>query len=413
MPGLGCRALTGLRLFVLLLMMTWPGAGLAQTAAVGPGDVRDGYEREDYRTRSAALTVTPGRRLDLAARALRPPLGLAPLPRPLRREAVDLGRALFFDRRLSVNGTLSCAMCHVPEQAFTQNELRTPVGLEGRQVRRNAPSLYNVAYRTTLFHDGREATLEAQIWAPLLAPNEMGNVDRAAVLARIGALDPYPERFAAVYGAGPTEASLSDALASYQRGLLSGDSPFDRWRFGRSGEALDARARRGFEVFQAAGCAGCHVLADRYAEFTDDDFHNTGIAYRAGLVSRTPARLQIAPGVFTDLSITVDVPRLEDAGRFEVTGREADRDRYRTPSLRNVALTGPYMHDGAFATLAAVVDYYDAGGSGDPNQDARVRPLGLPADDKAALLAFLESLTGSDVEALAADARSVAIGDRR
>jgi cytochrome c peroxidase len=277
-------------------------------------------------------------------------------------------------------------------------------------VRRNAPSLYNVAYRKTLFHDGRENALEAQVWSPLLAPDEMGNPDRAAVLLRVAALDDYAERFAAAYDAGLTARNLGHALASYQRGLLSGDSPFDRWYYGGDQAALDAEAQRGFEVFRRAGCASCHTVGDDHANFTDGAFHNTGVSHRATI---PPARIQIAPGVFTDLNVALKVPSVADDGRFEVTGAEADRQRYLTPSLRNVAVTGPYMHDGSLPTLAAVVDYYDAGGTGGPARDPRIRPLHLSAGDKAALVAFLESLTGSDVDALAADARSVGIGDYR
>lgn len=392
-----------------------PAAG-GNPFEVGAGDVREGYERPDYHTRSAALSATPGHRLDLAARAQAPPLGLPALPtsaRPLRREAVDLGRRLFFDRRLSVNGTLSCGMCHVPEQGLTQNELRTPVGLEGRTVRRNAPALYNTAYRPRLFHDGREDSLEAQIWSPLLANNEMGNPDRSAVLERVARLDDYAERFAAAYDAGLTAATLGRALASYQRGLLSAESPFDRWYYGDDPAALDAPTQHGFEIFREAGCESCHPVGEQHAHFTDDGFHNTGIGHRAAGAPAQPERIQIAPGVFTDLRVAVSVPRMTDEGRFEVTGIEADRGRFRTPSLRNVAVTAPYMHDGSLPTLAAVVDYYNAGGSGDPAQDPRIRPLDLSADELADLVAFLKSLTGSDVAALAADARSVMVGDHR
>ncbi|HEX7034551.1 MAG TPA: cytochrome c peroxidase [Pseudomonadales bacterium] len=393
------------------------GSAAAATAGVdvGAGDVREGYERADYRTRSSALTSPTGDGLDLASRAQTPPLGLPPLPGslpPLRAEAVALGRALFFDRRLSANGTLSCGMCHVPEQGFTQNELRTPVGLEGRTVRRNAPSLYNVAYRPLLFHDGRETRLENQIWSPLTAPNEMGNADRAAVLARLAGLDDYAERFATIYEAGLTAETLGDALASYERSLLSGDSPFDRWYYGNDPAALTEEAKRGFEVFRSAGCSSCHTVGEQHARFTDDGFHNTGIGHRAA-ATKPPSRIQLAPGVFTDLTVTFDVPRLADDGRFEVTGVEADRHRYRTPTLRNVAVTAPYMHDGSIPTLAAVVDYYDNGGAGVPGQDSRIRSLNLSAADKTALVAFLRSLTSSDVNALAADARSIAIGDHR
>jgi len=199
---------------------------------VGEGDSRQGYESSAYVTRSRQVSGDAGASADLAALGRRPPLGLPPLAEPPSRASIELGRRLFFDRRLSANGTLSCGMCHVPEQAFTQNELATPVGIEGAFVRRNAPSLYNVAYQRTLFHDGRETRLEDQIWSPLLAPNEMGNADRAAVLARIASSDEYRPAFLAAFGSEPDAESLGRALAAYQRVLLAGDSAFDRWYFG-------------------------------------------------------------------------------------------------------------------------------------------------------------------------------------
>ena len=370
----------------------------------------------------AAILYTPPLGIQAAESchesASRPPLvaamtlGLPPLNLALRKEAIDLGRRLFFDRRLSANGTLSCGMCHIPEQGFAQNELATPVGIEGRSVRRNAPSLYNVAYVPALFHDGREASLELQIWGPLLAANEMGNVDRAEVVSKVQSTDDYAEQFAELYSDGVTARSIGDALASYQRTLLSADSPFDRWYFHGEADAVTTQAQRGYAIFASRGCSECHSVGNEAARFTDDDFHNTGIGYRADRSPRRVSRVQLAPGFTVALDVVIDIPRIPDAGRFEVTQRAADRWRYRTPTLRNVALTGPFMHDGSVASLTAVVEYYDAGGSGDPEQDARVRPLELSTEDKQALVAFLEALTGSNVQALTADARSVAVGER-
>jgi cytochrome c peroxidase len=398
---------------VVRLIVTAVILALASAAAaadrVGVGDDRSGYARADYRSDSRRVVGSDGQRLDLAALARNPPLGLPPLPELPVAAAVDLGRRLFFDRRLSVNGTLSCAMCHVPEQAFTQNELATPVGLEGRSVRRNAPALYNVGYRTALFRDGRAASLEAQVAEPLLAANEMGNPSVAAAVARIA--DDYAAEFEAAFDAPPGPETLARALASYQRALLSADSPWDRWYF--RGEPLSAPARRGFELFSDSGCTGCHTLAADHALFSDGGYHDTGIAERRRLRAAQPQRLQIAPGVFVPLAVRFETPTLTDDGRMEVTGRAEDRGRYRTPSLRNVALTAPYMHDGSLATLEDVVRYYAAGGTPHPGQDPRVRPLALDAADEHDLVAFLQALTGSNVDALAADARSVPIGDPR
>jgi cytochrome c peroxidase len=390
------------------------GAGRAVPPEhVGRGDPRDGYESAAFETRSRRLDAAVGERVDLAALAATTPLGLPPLANPPPASRIDLGRRLFFDRRLATNGTLSCGMCHVPEQAFTQNELATPVGIEGRFVRRNAPALYNVGHRRVLFHDGRETSLAAQIWSPLLSGNEMGNPSRDAVLARVAALPEYAAAFREAFPDGLTAANLGEALAAYERALLSADSPFDRWYYGGDPDAASAAARRGFFVFTDSGCARCHAFNHRYALFTDDALHRTGIEYASRRREASPVTtLQLAPGVRVPLSAdAVPRPDRQDEGAFEVTGREGDRWRYRTPSLRNVALTAPYMHDGSLPSLDAVIDFYDGGAGDDPDRDSALAPLGLSARQRDDLRAFLESLTATNVDALAADARSVPIGD--
>lgn len=381
-------------------------------AMVGEGDSRSGYESRGFVTRTRRIGADPAEAADLAALGRKPPLGLPPLTDPPTRAQIDLGRQLFFDRRLSANGTLSCGMCHVPEQAFTQNELATPVGMEGAFVRRNAPSLYNVAYQKFLFHDGRERALARQIWAPLLAANEMGNPNRETVLARIAASDDYVIAFEAAFGSPPDADTLGRALAAYQRALLAGNSAFDRWRFGGNDKALNVTERRGYELFLSGGCASCHRIGETTALFTDHEFHNTGTGRAAAERSHSlPPRVQLAPGVFVPLNTTFSLPDRSDLGRMEITGLDADRWKFRTPTLRNVALTAPYMHDGSLKTLAEVIDFYAAGGGDDPDRDPRVRPLELSAADRSALVAFLGSLTADNVDALAADARTAPIGD--
>jgi cytochrome c peroxidase len=357
----------------------------------------------------------------LMANATAPPLGLPPLPvpqgNPLTAEKVALGRQLFFDRRLSLNGTFSCAMCHIPEQGFTSNELQTAVGIEGRTVRRNAPSLYNVGYATRLFHDGRETRLAHQAWAPLLAANEMGNPSIASVIEKLRRLPDYQGRFEAAFGRGPDMETVGMALASYQRTLSSADSPFDRWYFGGEPDALSPAARRGFALFVGkGGCGACHRVGPEHALFTDHALHNTGVGYRQSM-ARDPAerRVQVAPGVAlrvaSELIRSVSEPRASDLGRYEVTQDPADRWKYRTPSLRNLTLTAPYMHDGSLATLAEVIELYDRGGVPNPLLDPRIRPLGLTGAEKDDLLAFLRSLTGSNAPALMADALAAPVGD--
>lgn len=403
---------THLPAYLCLLLIGSSLLADGRSGSLTPGDPRDGYESSDYRSRSAALTPIQGERADLLARTANPPLGLPDLQRPLDPAHIDLGRRLFFDRRLSANDTLSCGMCHVPEQAFTQTELSTPVGINGRSVRRNAPALYNLAYRRILFHDARERSLVEQIWAPLLSPDEMGNASRAEVLDRLARIDEYAEAFRAGFAEGLTEHTLGIALAAYQSALLAADSPFDRWYYGGDTDALSPSAKRGFQLFLKHDCARCHLFERRGALFTDDDVHRTGVGYRRATGSTsTTTQLQVAPG----LVISVDpftVRRPEDNGHEEVTGRVEDRWAYRTPSLRNVAATAPYMHDGSIATLEAVLDFYDSGGGADPGADPLIRPLSLSGVDSTDLLAFLEALTSPDLDRLAQDARFSPIGER-
>ena len=387
---------------------------------VGLADSRVGYESVAYVTDSKGVIQTLGERQPLFELSRNPPLGLPAVNGQLNPAEINLGRQLFFDRRLSRNETLSCAMCHIPEQGFTQNELATPVGHLGKGVRRNVPSLYNVAFAEDLFLDGREQSLEAQIWSPLLAENEMANESREAVLEKLASNGPYREQFAETFDEGLTERTLGRALAAYQRALLSGDSPFDRWYFGGEGstrmesgaEGYPALATQGFSVFQDKGCASCHRINDSSALFTDGQFHNTGAGYRRAGRALRPPSVQLAPGIFVVPTVDAETETFTDDGRYEVTGQEADKWRYRTPSLRNVALTGPYMHDGSIATLESVVAFYADGGGGDPAQDPRTRSVQLTQSEQEALVAFLKTLTSSHVDALVSDARSVIIGER-
>ena len=388
-----------------------PPLTAAELERVGRGDERGGYESTGFVTDSRGIGALDGQPANLAELAAKPPLGLPPLsPEEIVTAAgIELGRRLFFDRRLSFNGTLSCAMCHVPEQGFTQNELATPVGFEGRPVKRNAPALYNVAYRESLFFDGREESLEQQIWSPLLAANEMGNPSVGSVLGRIREIGDYDAAFQALYGRGASMETLGQALATYQRALLSADSPFDRWYFGGQAGAIPESAKRGFALFVGNDCSGCHLLGDGHAHFTDDDFHNTGLGYRRAMQPET--RIQLAPGVFVQRDDHTPVPQLSDLGRYEATGLTRDRWKFRTPSLRNVAVTAPYMHDGSLATLEEVVEFYDAGGVPNHALDRRIRPLGLTPEQKSDLVDFLHALSGGNLDALAADARLAPIGD--
>ena len=385
------------------------------------GDDKSGYGSEHYQTHSIALIDRKGKSADLLALAQKPGLGLPKLPipadNPLSREKIALGRKLFFDRRLSLNNTFSCAMCHIPEQGFTSQEQATAIGIEGRTVRRNSPTLYNVAYAEKLFHDGRESTLENQVWGPFLSRNEMGNPSVGFVVDKIKHLPDYQGWFEKAFKRGASMETVSQAIASYERCLNSANSAFDRWHYGKQDNALNNRAKLGFTLFTGkAGCANCHRVGEKSALFMDNQLHNTGLGFRESMKKEPEKhRVQVAPGV----SFTVDEAAIKpvgetkpnDLGLYEITQDPMDRWKYKTPSLRNIALTAPYMHNGAFASLKEVVAFYNEGGEANDTLDPRIKPLGLNAQEMDALVEFLNSLAGESVETLVLDAYAAPVGD--
>jgi cytochrome c peroxidase len=332
------------------------------------------------------------------ATAVAEPLGLPPVPAgmagtPAMRE---LGEKLFFDRGLAANGTLSCAMCHIPAQGFASNQSALSIGVEGRTLRRNAPSLYNVVYKRYLFHDGREIDLAAQVWGPLLAPDEMGNSAIGPLLARLRADPDYGPAFGAAFpGEGVTMTTLGRAIAAYEATLLRGDSRFDRAVYGGLKDSLSEEEWRGYEIFiSKGGCSTCHSIGEDAALFTDQSWHNTGVAFRSRTASPN-VPVEIARGIIKNvdvvaLGLTLSPPR--DIGRFEITNNPADRWAYITPLLRGVAETAPYMHDGSISTLEEVIDFYNRGGGANSALDSKIRPLGLTIEEKAALVALLKTL---------------------
>jgi cytochrome c peroxidase len=321
-----------------------------------------------------------------------PPLGLPalriPPSNPPTAAKIRLGRHLFFDARLSADGRTSCATCHEPRQAFTQTQVATPLGASGKPLPRNAPALINAAHADRLMHDGEAPSLEAQVLSPLFAPDEMANPSIAGLASRVAALPAYAGRFEAVFGESATMSNIAKAIACYERTLLSGNAPFDIWRYGAKETALPDAAKAGYALFTGkARCAACHVIGASDALFTDQSFHNTGIGSRAAEQPRG------------DRSI--------DLGREAITHDPLDRFKYRTPTLRNVARTGPYMHDGSLASLRDVVAFYNAGGAPNIGLDLLIRPLDLSNAEVTSLVAFLESLTGGDVDELAEEATKV------
>ncbi len=296
------------------------------------------------------------------------PLGLdlyLPVPEenPITPAKTALGRRLFFDPILSRDFTLSCASCHDPRRAFTDS-LSVAVGVQGRHGTRNAPTLVNRAYGKAQFWDGRAASLEEQALQPIDNPDEF-DMTVEEVVARLKSHHDYPAFFQAAFGRGANSEDMGRALATYVRTIFSGEAPIDRYREGDR-EAVSEQARRGLRLFQGkANCTACHLGPT----FTDEQFHNTGVAWRDG--------------------------ELLDVGRFKVTGKQEDRGRFKTPSLREVFRTAPYMHDGSFATLTEVIEFYNLGGNANPYLDPELRPLRLSPEEKQALRAFLQTLSGT------------------
>jgi len=392
---------------------------LAQSYSAG--DNKNHYQQANYKTQSIALKQRLGTQADLLNNAQHPPLGLPklafPKDNPISKTKINLGRKLFYDRRLSINNTFSCAMCHIPEQGFSSHEMATSVGVEGRSVKRNAPTLYNVGYMEKLFHDGRENTLEQQAWSPLLAHNEMANPSIGYVIDKIKHHSDYNDLFEHAFNRTVSMETVGMALASYQRSLNSADSAFDRWHFGQQENALSKSAQKGYQLFIGkAGCVNCHTIAENSALFTDQKLHNTGLGYDVAMNKSTQKlKIQVAAGVFIEVDkaivASVSEPKAADLGLYEVTQKPADRWKYKTPSLRNISLTAPYMHNGAMQNLTEVLAFYNQGGIKNENLDPLIKPLNLTKAELQDLEAFLHNLTGSNTDKLIADAFAAPIGD--
>ena len=293
------------------------------------------------------------------------PSGAPPLPVPeanqLTKARVELGKALFFDEGMSLGRGISCASCHFANRAFSDT-VSLSVGADGLMGLRNAPSLANVAYHPAYFRDGGIPTLEQQVLAPIHDEAEMAsNIVEAAELFRGN--DHYAALSRLAYGRELDPFVITRAIACYERTLVSGWSRYDRFHYEGDEDALTEQERRGYELFigPTTDCAGCHSGFD----LSDHSFRNIG----------------------TSLDHTVD------PGRERITLDPADRGKFKVPTLRNVAITGPYMHDGSIATLEGVMEHFVNGGVDDPNKDPLVHPLALSVQDKSDIVAFLYSLT--------------------
>jgi cytochrome c peroxidase len=295
------------------------------------------------------------------------PKGLVPIIWPANNvytpEKAELGWLLYFDKRLSADGTLSCASCHEPKHAFTDAQ-PFPTGIRGQKVPRHAPTIINRAFSVEQFWDGRAATLEEQAKGPMANPLEMGNT-LEQVVKTVRAIPGYRERFKKVFGTDElTIDHVAQAIATFERCILSGNSAYDRFKAGDT-KALSASAQNGMTIFfsNKARCDSCHDGIN----FTNGKFANIGIG--------------------------MDRPN-PDLGRYVLTKREEDKGAFKTPTLREIALTGPYMHDGSFKTLEEVVEHYDKGGIKNPWLHQDVRPQMMTPQEKKDLVEFLKSLSG-------------------
>jgi cytochrome c peroxidase len=324
-----------------------------------------------------------------------------PPDNPQTPEKISLGQKLFFDRRLSVDGTVSCSTCHDPAHAFSERK-PTSVGIKGRVGQRNAPTVLNALYNKTQFWDGRVNTLEEQAPLPIVNSVEMGHPSLDAAVAQIATVPEYQQAFQRVFGRPPNGPDLLRAIASYERTQLSFDSPFDRFIAGDK-NAIDDPAKRGWELFNTqARCNKCHALTETQRDvtvFTDNDFHNIGVLIvRHNVVPLARQAEQLInsgdTAAIDRAAIQTDMSAL---GRFLITKQEKDIASFKTPDIRNVVVTGPYFHDGSQETLWDVMDHYNKGaGLQDPYLDQDIQPLALTEKDIDDVIAFMASLTSAN-----------------
>jgi len=308
---------------------------------------------------------------------IKAPLGLPPVPipadNPPTEETIALGRRLYYDPQLSVDSTVSCASCHAPEFAFSDNH-QFSIGVGGKLGSRKAPTLINSAYSPLQFWDGRAPSLEEQAKGPMANPVEMAH-SLEGVVQRLQADPQYPALFKTAWGIDQISIDMvAKSIASFERTIIAGDSPFDRFFYGHDSKALSFAAQRGLKIFKAknkGNCEVCHVIGKDSALFTDGKFHNLGI----GADTRG---------------------NLADLGRYNETRVETDKGCFKTPSLRNLANRGPYMHDGTFPTVKDAFAHYIGGGNWNPYLDKEIHSLDvLTFDERDDLLQFLDSLNGN------------------
>jgi cytochrome c peroxidase len=333
-------------------------------------------------------------------------------------ERVTLGRKLYFDTRLSRDGTVSCATCHDVSRGFTDRR-NVSEGLGDHLGRRSAPTTMNAALFQSMFWDGRAPTLEEQAKLPILNPIEMGHPDSAAAVKAIETDPAYADLFQKAYGRAPNYDDLGRAIATFERTLIFLEAPFDKYMAGDS-NAISPAAQRGLVLFGGkARCVACHMLNPSNPLGTDNLFHNIGVSARTknfeDLARRGLAAVKNSsdPRALDNLALETDLGEL---GRFIVTRNRPDIGAFKTEQLRNVGVTAPYMHDGSLRTLWDVVDHYNKGGETNPYLDGGIEPLNLSESEIDDLVAFLFTLTdtrfAAENEAAYQDQKAIAAKQR-
>ena len=327
----------------------------------------------------------------------------APADNPQAPEKITLGEKLFFDGRLSIDGTVACSTCHDPARAFADGRA-VSIGVKGRVGQRNAPTILNALYNKAQFWDGRAKTLEEQAGFPIVNPSEMGQPSLDAAVARLATIPEYEQAFRTVFGRPINGTDLVRGIASYERSQFSFDSPFDHFIAGDK-TAINDSAKRGWELFNTkARCNKCHALTEEKRDptyFMDNDFHNIGI----GIIRHNVVALACKAEQVIDSGKLIDVDRaaIQDdmsvLGRFLITKKEPDIASFKTPDLRNVLITAPYFHDGSQVTLWDVLDHYNKGdGVKDPWLDEDMQPLALSESEIDDVVAFLATLTSAQYQ---------------
>lgn len=319
-----------------------------------------------------------------------------PTDNPMSPGKVALGQALYFDKRLSIDGTVSCATCHDPAVAFTDSYF-VAIGAGGKRGSRNSPTVLNAMFGKSLFWDGRASSLEEQAKHPLMSSFEMGMGSGQELIRRVASVPEYQRLFKQVFKSeGIDLNTIVKAIATYERTLLSGNSPFDRYIVGTTKAITDAQ-QRGWELFKGkAKCIECHTYSLNTPFFTDFKFHNTGVVGTDTLFD-TLVRSVNSSSRETTQSLLAHSAGFSELGRFAITLQQADVGAFKTPTLRDIELTSPYMHDGSLKTLIDVVHFYSRGGNVNSHLDERMHPLQLTDAEVNDLVQFMRALTSDDV----------------